>query len=78
MSNYTKEEIDINYNGIDFKVFYSYQPEEKAETGPEAQYPGCKESIDDVEISHYGIDFTDFLEEQMDEIKQLIWDKLKK
>ena len=32
------------------EVKYYFQPFEPAETGPEAQYPGCPASIDDVTI----------------------------
>lgn len=42
MSSY---EIDTIVLGVPCTIKYDYQPYEAAETGPEAQYPGCPEEI---------------------------------
>jgi len=53
---------EIVFEGIEFIVEFDYQPFEPAETGVEAQYPGCEESIEGVySMQHKGTDFFDLL-----------------
>lgn len=37
---------EIEYKGITFEVDFEYQPEEKPEIGPDAQYAGMHEGIE--------------------------------
>jgi len=50
------------YLGQFFEVEYDYQPEEKAERGIDAQYPGCGEELTIEEIKYNGVDFTEIME----------------
>ncbi len=60
-------------NGIQIDVEYDYQPFEPAETGPEAQYPGCPASVDLQSVLVNGIDITTLLSPDMQlEIEQVI------
>ncbi len=69
----------INFRGIDFDVEFSYQPYEPAETGPEAQYPGCGESIEEISsIEYEENDWSDILEDYNKEIEDLIWKSVEK
>jgi hypothetical protein len=76
MSTHTRT---INFKGIDFEVEYDYQPYEPAERGPEAQYPGCSESIEQVtSMTHKGTDFIDLIyNESEDEIKTIILESIR-
>lgn len=70
-------EITIMYKGIEFDIEFDYQPFEPAETGPEAQYPGCHEEVEGIyEIKHKGSCFLEFFEDNLDEIKELVLDQL--
>ena len=62
----------INYKGVALHVGFDYQPEEKAETGIEAQYPGCGESISIHSIAHIGVDLMELLEDSLEEIEEII------
>ena len=67
------ENVTIEFRGIEFDVEFDYQPEEPAERGPEAQYPGCAESIDGiVSFTHQGTDFLELIynlnEAEIDEL----------
>ena len=68
-----KKKITINYKGVDLDIEYLFQPEEKAETGPEAQYPGCGADIEEVsEIKHKGTCLLKLLEYDIDGIEEAI------
>ncbi len=67
----------INHNGVSLQVEYNYQPFEPAETGPEAQYPGCEEAIELNTVIHNGgcilgilSDTTDLEDEILKDIKE--------
>jgi len=68
----------IEFRGIEFEVEFDYQPFEPAERGPEAQYPGCPESVEAVySMKHKETDFYECIYEgNEDEIDELIWDKI--
>lgn len=69
--------ITINYKGVKLDIEYDYQPYEKAETGPEAQYPGCAESIEGInEIKHKGTCFYEVFESDLEEIENAIIDAM--
>lgn len=42
----SSHEIDTIVLGVPCTIKYDYQPYEAPERGPEAQYPGCDESIE--------------------------------
>ena len=44
----TSMETTLKYRGVEFDVEYDYQPFEPAERGPEAQYPGSPEYIEQI------------------------------
>ena len=67
--------ITVKFKGVDFDIEYDYQPEEPMVMYyPDGSgYPGCAESVDVINsITHQGTDFTEFLEDFDEEIKQLI------
>lgn len=67
-------EIKIKYKGVELDIEFDYQPFEKAETGPEAQYPGCAEAIEDInEIKHKGTCFYEVFEDDLENIKTAIF-----
>ena len=69
--------ITINYKGVNLDIEYDYQPYEKAETGPEAQYPGCAEAIEGInEIKHKGTCFYEVFESDLGEIENAIIDAM--
>ena len=64
----------INFKGVEFEVGFDYQPEESAERGPYAQYPGCCESIDNIwMVEHKGTDFYDFFGENPRQLEDAIY-----
>lgn len=60
----------INYKGIDFNVEYSFSAGEKQTR----DNPGCAAKILYIYIYHKGVDFTEFLENEIEDIEQAIWD----
>jgi len=64
----------IVFKGIDFEAEFEYQPFEPAERGPEAQYPGCHEYVEEVtSLTHKGSDFLELIyEDNEEEIDSLI------
>jgi len=60
-------DLTITYKGIDFDVTFDYQPEEKmVRYYPDGSgYPGCAESIDNIQVYHNGTDFTELFEDYM-------------
>jgi hypothetical protein len=70
-------EVTIEFKGVEFEVEYDYQPEEPAEIGPDAQYPGCGESVESINtITHAGVCFLEIMEVYDDEIKDAVLEKL--
>ena len=66
----------LNYKGIEFDVEFDYQPAEKAERGPEAQYPGCPETAEITEILFMGVDFYEVMEDYFYEIADIILEQM--
>ena len=60
------------------RVTFNYQPFEPAETGPEAQYPGCAEAI---EIAGCFIDKTEITAQLTDDecsrIEGYLWEQIR-
>jgi hypothetical protein len=57
------------YKELPLRVEFDYQPAEPAERGPEAQYPGCAESVDVTRVLLGDIDVTATLTaEEIEEI----------
>ena len=71
------EEQKIEYKGIKFDVSYYYQPYE-AEVRyylDGSGYPGCPESFEIDTITFKGEDFTELLEDNLEEIEELLREK---
>ena len=69
--------IEIEYKGVKFDVDFWYQPYEPAETGIEAQYAGCPESVEEIsEFKHKGTCFLEFIEDDEDTVKEIILNSL--
>ena len=67
----------LNYKGVDFEIDFDYQPAERAERGPEAQYPGCGEAVEAInEIKFNGTCFLEVLENDIEEIQEAILDQM--
>lgn len=62
----------IEFKGVDFDVEYYYQPYEAPERGPEAQYPGCGESVALEGIWHNDVDFMEVVIDYVEEIEEII------
>ena len=64
-------------SSFELLVDFDYQPYEPADTGPEAQYPGCPESITIEHVTLNGHEITSLLTEaQLEELEQDIWDEI--
>ena len=62
---------------IEVDVDFFYQPKEAADTGPEAQYPGCAEGIDIVSVRIGDHDITLRLtDEDMAAVEEAIWETI--
>ena len=62
---------------IELDVDFFYQPREAPERGPEAQYPGCAESMDIVSVRVGDQDITRRLtDEDMKSVEDAIWETL--
>ena len=62
---------------IEVDVDFFYQPREPADTGPEAQYPGCAEAIDIVSVRVGDQDITRRLtDEDMAAVEEAIWEHI--
>lgn len=68
--------LEIIYKEVTFQVEFNHQPFERAETGPEAQYPGCGESIELIDIIHEGDSFLEVFENEIDKIEEAILKKM--
>ena len=68
----------INFKGIDFEVEFDYQPyEAMVMYYPDGSgHPGCPEQAEISEINHKETDFMEFLEDNINEIEQLVLDKM--
>ena len=68
----------INLRGLDFEVEFNYQPYEPMvkyyEDG--TGYPGSSEYAEVIQVTHKETDFTEFLEDDINEIEQLVLDKM--
>ena len=65
---------EITINGVLFEVEFDYQPYEPPDMGYDSTgYPGCEPSIENIALYHKGTDFTDFFEDDMDYVEELIW-----
>jgi len=72
-----KMEITISYKGVELDIEFYYQPEEKAEIGPEAQYQGCPASIEEIsKINHKGTCLLELLENEIDDIENAIFEAM--
>jgi hypothetical protein len=72
MSQYKRT---INYKGIDFAMSFDMEPEEKEVMyyGDGSGYPGSPARINYIHIEHAGVDFDEFLEDEMIKIEEAIW-----
>ena len=62
---------------IEVDVDFFYQPKEPADTGPEARYPGCAESLDIVSVRVGDQDITRRLtDEDLKSVEDAIWETL--
>ena len=62
---------------IEVDVDFFYQPKEAADTGPEAQYPGCAEAIDIVSVRVGDQDITRRLtDDDMKSVEDAIWEQI--
>jgi hypothetical protein len=46
----SSHEIDTIVLGVPCTIKFDYQPYEAADTGPEAQYPGCSEELEVTDV----------------------------
>ena len=60
-----KRKTTITIDDVEFDVTFDYQPEEKAETGPEAQYPGCGAEYEIESIFFEGKDLSELIIEKL-------------
>lgn len=65
----SSHEIDTIVLGVPCTIKYDYQPYEAADTGPEAQYPGCPEEIDITSVSVGGV----CIDEWLDGSHMILW-----
>lgn len=64
-------------DSLELLVDFDYQPAEPPERGPEAQYPGCAESLEIEHVTLNGMEIAGLLTEaQLSEIEVFIWDYL--
>ena len=68
----------IFYKGVEFDVDFYYQPEEPMIMyyADGSGYPGSPAEIEIYEIKHKGTYFYEVLEDNLDDIEDLIWEKL--
>lgn len=60
----SSHEIDTIVLGVPCTIKYDYQPYEAADTGPEAQYPGCPEEITVTDVLVGGVSVSGWLEHE--------------
>jgi hypothetical protein len=62
---------------IEVEVDFFYQPKEPADTGPEAQYPGCAEAIEIISVRIVDLDLTRRLtDDDLKAIEDAIWETI--
>ena len=62
---------------IEVDVDFFYQPKEPAETGPEAQYPGCAEAIEIISVRVGDLDLTRRLtDDDLKAVEEAIWETI--
>jgi hypothetical protein len=69
----------INYRGVDFDIEFDFQPYEEPVRyySDGSGYPGAPSYIEYIhEIKHKGTCFFEFLEDDIDEVKDLILETL--
>ena len=74
MSNH---EIETTVLGVPCTIKFDYQPYEAADTGPEAQYPGCSEELEvtDVLVGDISVwDWFDGDETMIDLLKNAVYE----
>ena len=70
-------DIKINFNEVEFDVYYDYTPGEKEVLyySDGSGHPGCPETIDVTGVELCGIDWYDYLTPKaLEEIEQAVWD----
>ena len=70
--------ITVCIKGVDFDIEYDYQPEE-AEVryySDGSGHPGCPESLDITNISHKGVCFMEFFEDDQGMIMDYVYEIL--
>jgi hypothetical protein len=68
---------EIYYEGTPLTVEYIYQPEEGCEIGREAQYAGCKESIDEIcNVKYKGFSLLGLYKYDLKGIENAVWNKI--
>ena len=67
---------DINFKGVDIKVEYEWEPEEKEVLyySDSSGYPGCPEHFAIISITHKGADITELCEVHFEAIEEAIRD----
>ena len=70
--------MTVEYKGVELEVEYDYQPEEACVMyySDGSGYPGCAEQIDITEITINGVDVFELLENDLEEIEELISNKI--
>ncbi len=70
--------VDIIYQDVEFDVEFDYQPYEKPEYyhSDGLGYPGCEASISGISIYYGRRDMTEYFDDELDEIEELIWEEL--
>ncbi len=68
----------IYRDDLDLDIEFDYQPEEAAVMyyGDGSGYPGCSEQMDICLISHDGYDITEYFEDDMEAIEELVYENL--
>lgn len=62
----SSHEIDTIVLGVPCTIKFDYQPYEPAETGPEAQYPGCEEEIEVTDVLVGGVSVWEWVDCHLD------------
>lgn len=69
--------VFIQFEEVEHEVTFDWTPKEPAETGPDAQYPGCDEEIEIQELVNQETDEPyAFISDEVKEIEDLVWDKI--
>ena len=70
--------IDIEYKGVKFDIEFYYQPEEPMVRyyADGSGYPGCPAEIEISEIKHNGTCFMELLENDLEDLEDIILEKI--